>query len=361
VTLRTIILFSLLWALKGTTQIDPQAINTLPALITEASGLQCGNPLSCWTFNDSDDGSRLFEISTTGAFLSQIILEDALHIDYEDIARSQDGRFFIGDFGNNQNDRTDLRIYITADLDTWPSTAIPTQTIDFTLEDQVEFPPSSSERNYDIESMVHHGDSLYLFTRNRTEPFDGWTKIYRLSDTPGAQSALLVDSLFGNLSPVYSSITGADINPSQQRIALLTSGALYILTDFEDGLGNAQLSFNFFAETRSYEGISFVDDCNILIVEEGDDAQIFSLNTCDILTHLAINSYAVTSIRVTDSELYIFTEHLLEKVQILDALGRTVLSAEHLPPIDLSTLSNGVYTAIIETDAGPSIQRFTRP
>jgi hypothetical protein len=301
----------------------------------------------CGTFNDSDDNSRLYRVSSSGGFLNQKTLQGVGQIDYEDIARAADGRYFIGDFGNNDNERTDLVIYITEDLEETSSSVITVQTIEFSLSDQSSFPPADENRNFDVEALLHFQDSLYLFTRNRTDPFSGWTKVYRLPDEQGNYQAVLIDSVFGNLSSDYSSITAADINPSQNRIALLTSGSLFILTDFENGMGGASISYNFFSFTRSFEGISFIDDCTALIIEEGVPAEIYSINTCEIVSSLQ-------EYQENETISYVLKSRILspngldahEKLQILDSLGRVISTSKGNQAIDLSSFPVGLYILI---------------
>ncbi|NND94524.1 MAG: T9SS type A sorting domain-containing protein [Flavobacteriales bacterium] len=357
-TVFTLIIF--FFSLISISQVDPVITGMLPALIDEASGLQCGSPDICWTFNDSEDGSRLYEISSGGLFSSQVIMQGASQMDYEDIARASDGRFFIGDFGNNNNDRDDLKIYITGDLDTSSSSSVSVETIEFTLADQSQFPPQDQNLNFDIEAMIHHEDSLYLFTRNRTEPYNGWTKFYKLPDSPGTYEAVLVDSIFGNLSSTFSSVTGADINPTTDRIALLTNGSLYILTGFEDGLDQADIDYNFFSFNSSFEGISFIDQCTVLLVEEGDPAMIYSINTCNIVSDLDEEADTGQFQIILRNRILTFLGiQGFPAIRILDSLGREVLSSQGSSELSLSTLTAGVYIVQVATSNSHSSMMFS--
>ncbi|MEL7532155.1 MAG: hypothetical protein AAFN10_12635, partial [Bacteroidota bacterium] len=63
-----------------------------------------------------------------------------------------------------------------------------------------------------------YGDSLYIFSKNRTEDGNYYSKLYVLPDQPGEYVATLKDSLsFGDRV-----ITGAAINAEGTQIALIT-------------------------------------------------------------------------------------------------------------------------------------------
>jgi hypothetical protein len=329
-------------------QVSPVVVGNLPSIISEASGLQCTSPGICYTFNDSNDDSRLYRISEGGTFISQLVIQGVPHIDYEDIAYASDGRLFIGDFGNNNNDRQDLAIHILTEYE--GSVTVPT-TIEFSYEDQSEFPPGDEAKNFDVEAMIHWQDSLFLFTRNRTSPFNGITKIYALSDAPGVRIAQLRGELFGNLSEIHSSVTAADISPSGNRIAWLTRGSLYLFTSPGNMLSNETPTYNFFAFSRDYEGVSFIDDCNLLLVEEGDAASIYSLSTCDVVTEVGIQ-YNTDKVRIRQANqvLYLQSDSEINSVAIYDNLGRRMHYDKYRGGIGLSNMSTGSYIVLIDLE-----------
>ena len=329
-------------------QVTPVAVGTLPSLISEASGLQCTSPGVCYTFNDSNDDSRLYRITESGTFISQLVIQGVDHNDYEDIAFADDGRLFIGDFGNNDNDRQDLSIHILTDYE--GSVTIPTS-IEFSYDDQSNFPPDDENKNFDVEAMIHWQDSLFLFTRNRTSPYNGLTKIYALSDSPGVHVAQLRGELFGNLSEIHASVTAADISPSGNRIAWLTRGSIYLFSSPSSMLADDTPIYNFFSLSRDYEGISFIDDCNVLLVEEGEGAGIYSLNTCDVLTDVGMQ-YSADKVLIRQDQhwLYLQSDFKIKSVKIIDHLGRSVYNKEHEGPIGLSNMPSGSYVVLIDIE-----------
>jgi hypothetical protein len=54
---------------------------------------------------------EIYEIDTLGNLIRTININSANNSDWEDITQDDLNNFYIGDFGNNNNDRTNLRIY----------------------------------------------------------------------------------------------------------------------------------------------------------------------------------------------------------------------------------------------------------
>ena len=103
-------LITLISSQELSAQIQAEVLDTLPAIIWETSGLVPFGEQ--WiTHNDSGDSPQLYVIDKTSADNLRIVsIENANHIDWEDVA-FDDTYLYIGDFGNNLGDRQDLRIY----------------------------------------------------------------------------------------------------------------------------------------------------------------------------------------------------------------------------------------------------------
>lgn len=344
-----------LWA-----QVDPVFVNALPSILDEASGIECVHPDTCWTHNDNNDGARIYLLDGGGVFLGQRTLSEASQVDYEDICKDTDGNIYVGDFGNNDNDRQDLVIYRSSPS-TEAGSLVDADRIEFTLEDQASFPPPDNNLNFDIEGMVHHGGFLYLFTRNRTIPFNGVCKMYRLPADPGTYVASLTGSFFGNFSEIYSSITAAAISPSGGRLALLTNGSLYLFTDLLDGPDiSGSSTYNFFTFTPAFEGISFVDECLTYLVTEADNsgpASLYSLNTCDILTSLT-EEYIELPLTYSNGRLA-FRDELLGSITLFDTSGRILFQSGRGFECDLpGFLPSGIYVAMYALEDVSGTMRF---
>ncbi len=216
----------------------------------ESSGLEMGSTEKFWTHNDSGGDARLFQFDFDGE-LNDSISFGLNNRDWEDIARDDRGNWYLGEFGNNANNRQDLKIYIVGES---------IDSLMFKYPDQEAFPPPEDKRNFDCEAMFWHGDYLYLFSKNRG---DEMVKCYRLEAIPGKQTAELIDTI-----KIKRMVTGADINLQGTEFSLLTYGMIY------------QFSFNAlkpFAEptrairfTRSgqSEGIAYLDNRSLLVSNE---------------------------------------------------------------------------------------------
>ncbi|WP_296316700.1 T9SS type A sorting domain-containing protein [Winogradskyella sp. UBA3174] len=162
----------------------------LDATVNETSGLLFINN-TLITHNDSGTTNQLFDVSiTTGNVTRTVTITNATNIDWEDL--TQDGTYiYIGDFGNFEGDRTDLKIYRILISDYFNSTSITAEVINYTYNDQTDFSTNPFVTNFDAEALLYFNNQLYIFSKNW---IDGRTNIYELSKEPGTQTATLIDN-----------------------------------------------------------------------------------------------------------------------------------------------------------------------
>jgi hypothetical protein len=298
-----ILLLSLTSAFSISGQVDPVLLGPLPAAIDEASGLYCSSIDTCWTHNDDTDGARIYALSGSGAFLEQRFISDAEQFDYESISGGP-GDWLIGDFGNNGNERTDLTIYRFTDPRTTEDDILPSTSISFHMEDQTAFPPAPSQWNFDLEAMVHTESDILLFTRNRTTPYNGITKVYRLNTDEAEQTAMLIGSFLTSGTNPSSAITGAALDTDEDRLALCSAEGLYVYDSFHvDETDFNDYEFIPFISSRSYEGIDWVDGCTVRLITEGAlDGSLYELDLCTI--GLEEEGSEGTPIEIVDGLIY---------------------------------------------------------
>lgn len=208
-------------------------LGALPASLSETSGLEYNGPNSLWTHNDSGGEPKIFEVDTLGALQRTVVLRGATNVDWEDIAQDNQGRFYIGDIGNNDNNRTNLRIYRIPNPATLANDTADVEVIRYTYEDQFAFPPADSLRQFDCEAMFVWQDSIYLFSKNRTNPHDGICKYYSLPADTGTHIARLRGSFnLGSGSQQETWITAADISPDGEHVVLLSGRYFWVLSCF---------------------------------------------------------------------------------------------------------------------------------
>ncbi len=192
----------------------------LPNILAECSGVELIDS-GLWVHNDSGNEANIYRIdSLNGEVLQPTIIANATNQDWEDFAESED-YLFIGDFGNNPGNRTDLKIYRINKNDL-SNDMINAEVIEFEYSDQIDFSENNNNHNFDCEAFLFYNDQLHLFTKNWA---DHQTKHYTLSAEPGVYVAQLKDTL-----NVGGLITGADISENNNEVVLL---------------GYTELGFNF--------------------------------------------------------------------------------------------------------------------
>jgi len=251
--------------------ITLRVMTALPLLIFESSGIIVINDNEFWTHEDSGNSKNLYCLDTTGQIIRTLKIGNARNVDWEDIATDNQGRIYVADAGNNNSRRTNLVVYRIPDPATIPGNTVDAETIRFVFEDQTQFPPPRTGRNFDIEAIIWHDDSLFLFTRNRSTPFNGYSKMYVLPAHPGQYTAMLIDSVFIGPEAGSDRISSTDIHPKTGELVLLTPTKIV-------SFGNYPANSFFRGERRDYiftvppgqnEGIAFVTPNRLYMTEEG--------------------------------------------------------------------------------------------
>ncbi len=215
------------------TLYSPEFNFLLPGILEETSGLIYYNE-GLWTINDSGNDAVLYKIdTTTGMIVQEVDIENAVNKDWESLAQDEQ-HIYIGDFGNNSGNRTDLGIYVISkeDLPSSGNGSVISEHITFTYPDYEEKISRKGENNFDCEAMISIGDSLYLFSKNWE---DYQTKLYRLPKTIGNYEADLLTTF--NTSGL---ITGADYNAESGEVTLIGYSAattipfFWILFDYQE-------------------------------------------------------------------------------------------------------------------------------
>lgn len=284
--------------------VTPLVKAILPSVLDESSGIEITNRNRIWSHNDSGGADELYEFDSTGVLIRTLNINNSNNHDWEDLAQDITGNFYIGDFGNNNNDRTNLKIYKINNLEQVVGSSVNAQSISFTYPDQHNFPPADALLNFDMEAMFWFNHSLYLFSKNRTNPYDGYTHLYKLPETPGTYTATLVDSFYLGSGPYFiSSATAADISPDGNTVALLSCGHIYLFSGFsgDDFFGGNMQQLTFSSLTQK-EGIAFISNTELYITDEKTD------NQTGKLYYLNIGSYIITDVGSvkTKNELIIY-------------------------------------------------------
>jgi hypothetical protein len=208
-------------------------VASLPAALQEISGIEKvpGSDL-IWAVSDSQNSPALYGFNpSTEEIDKTITLNGIENKDWEDVAIDAQGGVYIGDFGNNNNQREQLEIYKVSSLKATAEELI-VYTTTFEYEDQVRFPPKKKDRNFDVESFIHLNNHFYLFTRNRSISFDGTVKLYKVPAIPGEHIAKLIGSYKMCDDKDNCQITAATIDFKSGTIVLLSYSKIWLLKDY---------------------------------------------------------------------------------------------------------------------------------
>lgn len=249
---------------KGLKTFDLQPFGKISSsLIDESSGLFPAGNDEFYTHNDDTDSS-LYRISAKGKLVHRYRIP-LTNRDWEEVTGDGKGRIFIGDFGNNLNLDKPLKILIVR-----PDENRIEGEIRFRYQEHNQFPPTfPSEMNFDCEAMVYSNDSIYLFTKNKTERS---TCFYVLPARPGKYVVKKRQRL-----PLLGLVTGAALRPDGKELALLTYGKVYFYT-LSNGLSSLpEPDFCFPGwKFRQSEAISYWGNNRLLVGNE--QGEIFLLN-----------------------------------------------------------------------------------
>ena len=215
-----------------TVPVNLTQIAMLPEDLYESSGIAMTSPGRIWSHNDSGNENRIYSIDLSGNLLKTITVSNATNVDWEELALDDMKRLYICDVGNNNNDRQNLVIYRIPDPETITGNTVTAEAIRFTYEDQTGFPPPASLRHYDMEAVVWHNDSLFMFTKDRSSPLSGYTRMYKVPALPGNHVAKYAGSFYLGDNVALVRVTAADIDHINGRLVLLTSLRLVVFSEY---------------------------------------------------------------------------------------------------------------------------------
>ena len=131
-----------------------------------------------YTFNDSGSGTKVYEVTANGTIIRTIHIANSTNVDWEAMT-SDSTYFYIGDFGNNNGNRTDLCIYrlLKSEVTNNALDTVAAEKMNFSWADQLDFTSAYNANDFDCEAFYATEDSLFLFSKNWV---DLKTKCYSL-------------------------------------------------------------------------------------------------------------------------------------------------------------------------------------
>ncbi|WP_234736491.1 SdiA-regulated domain-containing protein [Tellurirhabdus bombi] len=243
---------------SGRSHYTVKRLGRLPKAINESSGLVYRSGSNTfWTHNDSGGRPTLYEVSPNGMLLDSLPLPFLSNIDWEAISQRDSTVLFIGDIGNNQNTRRKLTIYrVRVKQPDQP------EVITFQYANQRDFPPAKDTRNFDSEALVYAHDSLFIVSKNRSQPRRP-VNLYGMPSQPGDYKLLPKDSVY-----LKSMVTDASLSPDGKTLAVLTYGKIFLFEtkDGEVSFGKPNRCLRI--PRGQTEGISFVNNTDFVMSNE---------------------------------------------------------------------------------------------
>ena len=206
--------------------------------LNEISGIDDAFHGVYFSINDSGDDSFVYLIKDDGSVLHKMFVSGAENIDWEDL--SSDGDFlYIGDIGNNRNQRKDLMVYRVPINNSWifyffdrklnhnlPDTVI-AEPYALNYPDQMMFPPEGSQMNFDSEALTFADGKLLILSKDRSRPYKGICKIYEADLSNNLLEVKLFQEIqLKGVSWLTGSVTGCDY--FNNKLYLLTYKRLYV-------------------------------------------------------------------------------------------------------------------------------------
>ncbi|CAA6820075.1 MAG: Unknown protein [uncultured Aureispira sp.] len=341
-----------------------RTISSLPSTLSENSGMLISHENAIWLHNDGGDSAKLYLIDTFGTVLKTILIHNVTNIDWEDITYDNQGRVYIGEFGNNNNSRQNLKVYRIPHPDSITGNTVAAETIEYHYPEQTAFPPIDREKKYDTEAMIHFQDSLYLFTKDRTSPHQGYTWLYQISADTGSHAAILLDSFQTNQISYIFEVTGAAMSPNQEQLALLGANTVWWFTGFTGNrFFDGMVQTISLQSTTQKEALDFVDNERLYFSNETSflgGASLGELNLSSLMTSNAlvveqtVLEHVLAYPNPTDKQLSLEFEldaSAKVSIQLLDARGKiaqrfpleTLSAGKQLLDLSIDALATGTY------------------
>lgn len=265
--------FSLLYACSSKSQeTNFKEVFTLDKKHTEVSGMIFHAPTQkLWMLQDKGNPSELYVYSADGTFENTVIVNNQENTDWEDLSQDKNGNIYIGNFGNNDNKRKDLRI-LKVDAVTIQSNSVNvSQETTFYYEDQTEFPPKKSNLLYDCEAFVATNEAFYLFTKNRSKGFDGAFYVYKVPNKNGSFKAEKIATLKTCDQYKSCAITGAALNKNGNEIALLTHDKVLLIPFVnDDSFKQENITTKELGHNSQKEAITFKSENQLFMADESE-------------------------------------------------------------------------------------------
>jgi hypothetical protein len=313
------------------TLISPLTLCELDEELNETSGLVNING-EIWTHNDSGGTDRLYQINPeTGEIIRDVKILDGDNDDWEDLA-ADDNYVYIGDFGNNYGDRTDLKIYRISKTDISLYDEVEAEKIEFSYSDQTSWEPNHNNHNFDCEAMICYLGNLYLFSKNWV---DHKTRLYVLPKEPGTYTAQYLETFDANCL-----VTGAEILEGSNTLILTgysSNGgtSTWMFNDFiGDNFFNGESTLFYWTVLSQLEGVCFDQDNSVYFSSEEFEnvvePKLYSFDFEEYITSIQNMDYSSVEISVSGYTISISSPNnpISGQMTLYNILGQNILEKD---------------------------------
>ena len=242
-----------------------------------------------WTHPDSGGGNWLWAVDAKGELLARLRVAGGQNIDWEDITSDGTGHLWLGDIGNNESNRRNLKVYRLTEPE--PRNAGKSVAVDFALEFYYPEQDTFGDKlaDFDSEALFWWSGQLWLLTKHRS---NDETRLYRF---PAAEPAAdgeplgleqitsydLGPTITGERKRWTGQVTAAEVAPDNKHWAMLTYEGVFVFALPESGEGAALFDelVNRVAFDSSYTGqteaLSW--DGEVLVVAN-EDRHVFRID-----------------------------------------------------------------------------------
>jgi hypothetical protein len=243
-------------------------ITDLPKSLNEVSGTETTyNSNLIWMLNDSGNTPKIYGLNKKGKIKKELKLK-AKNNDWEDLTSDESGNLYIGDFGNNTNERKNLAILKINASSLKDDKKLDVKRISFQYPDQTKFPPKKKKMHFDCEAFFYYNNYFYLFTKSRVKANFGKTNLYRVPVESGNHVAEFIGS-FNSCDNSECWITSADISDDGKTVVLLSPKSVFVFTNYTlDNFFSGHVKQYDFDLSSQKEGICFKDNNTLYITDE---------------------------------------------------------------------------------------------
>ena len=270
-TIKTLLVITTVFLFSCENKNDKIALKQVAELskeLKELSGVAYSNNL-IYFIEDSGNENEVTVMDTLGKITKTIVINDVENIDWEDLTFDKKDNLYIGDFGNNDNDRKDLAIYKINQSDLQKESVDVAYKVTFDYPEQTDFPPKKKDLLFDVEGFFEYENHFYLFTKNRSKGFGGTSYIYKIPNVAGHHHAQLIKTITTCSDYHNCAITSAAISPDGLQFVLLSHSKVWLFDNYsQNDITNGKMSELNLNNYSQKEAVCFKTNDILLIADE---------------------------------------------------------------------------------------------